>query len=53
MIQMKMSANIGETFECEYSFRQPVGQDVLALVGTAGQVWAGVGREIVVWAVTL
>ena len=42
-----------ETFECEYSFRQPVGQDVLALVGTAGQVWAGVGREIVVWAVTL
>ena len=40
-----------ENFNCEYRFQQPAGQDVLAIVGTGGQVWAGVGSEIAVWAV--
>jgi hypothetical protein len=38
-----------ETLKCEHTFKQPGGQDVLAVVGTGGQVWAAVGREIAVW----
>jgi hypothetical protein len=36
----------------ERALRQPAGQDVRALLAADGEVWAGVGRDVVAWGCT-
>ena len=38
-----------ESLECEHTLRQPARADVFCLLGMSGEVWGGVGREVVVW----
>ncbi len=38
-----------ETLECEHTLPQPRGSEVKCLVAARGQVWGGVGWEVVVW----
>ena len=38
-----------ESLECEHTLRQTVHADVFCLLGMSGEVWGGVGREVVVW----
>ena len=38
-----------ETFAPGFELGQPDGDEVRALAAVEGEVWAGVGREVVVW----
>ena len=38
-----------ETLECEHTLPQPGGSEVWCLAAVRGQVWGGVGDEVVVW----
>ena len=38
-----------ETLEPRHALRQPAGQDVAWLASDGGEVWAAIGREVVVW----
>ena len=38
-----------DTLEPEHTLKQPAGDDVLSLFGLAGEVWGGVGEQLVVW----
>ncbi len=35
--------------ECELTLPQPPGDGVFALAAVDGEVWAGIGRAVVVW----
>ena len=37
------------TLECEHTLPQPGGSEVWCVAAGRGQVWGGVGREVVVW----
>ena len=37
------------TLECEQTVRQPAGAEVNCLLSVRGEVWGGVGSEVVVW----
>jgi F-box/WD-40 domain protein 7 len=37
------------TLECEHTLKQPGESDVFCLAAGRGKVWAGVGKEVVVW----
>ena len=37
------------TLECEHTLPQPAGSEVHCLAAARGQVWGGVGSEVVVW----
>ncbi len=38
-----------ETLAAEQALEQPGGDEVRALLAVEGEVWAGVGRDVVVW----
>ena len=38
-----------DTLACEHTLRQPAGARVFCLAGTGGEVWGGVGSDVVVW----
>jgi hypothetical protein len=38
-----------EELELQQTLPQPAGSDVRALLAVDGEVWGGVGREVVVW----
>ena len=38
-----------ESLECEHTLRLPAGANVWCLLGMRGEVWGGVGEEVVVW----
>ena len=38
-----------EELELQQTLPQPAGSDVEALVAVDGEVWGGVGRDVVVW----
>ena len=37
------------TLECEHTLPQPRGSAAVCLAAARGQVWGGVGQEVVVW----
>jgi hypothetical protein len=37
------------TLECEHTLLQPAGAEVWYLAAGCGEVWGGVGKEVVVW----
>ncbi len=38
-----------KTLELQHALRQPISLNVEALLAVDGQVWAGVGSQVVVW----
>ena len=38
-----------DSLTCEHTVRQPAGADVWCLAAAGGEVWGGVGAEVVVW----
>ena len=38
-----------DSLACEHTLRQPTGADVWCLAAAGGEVWGGVGSEVVVW----
>ena len=38
-----------ERLECEHRLPQPPGARVWSLLSLGGEVWGGVGRDVVVW----
>ena len=38
-----------ESLDLQHTLLQPAGADVMALLAVEGAVWAGVGRDVVVW----
>ena len=38
-----------DSLTCEHTVRQPAGADVRCLAAVGGEVWGGVGEEVVVW----
>ena len=38
-----------DSLTCEHTVRQPMGAHVWCLAAVGGEVWGGVGAEVVVW----
>jgi hypothetical protein len=43
------SDGLGDSRGVELALQQPAGSNVYALVAVRGEVWAGIGRSVVVW----